>query len=96
MPLSGDTAMPDASGKKTTAAASPDRAAAPETVLAAFSRGDLDRRAAMGRLGVDYGELLDMVAARGLPLPAIPPERRRPMAELVASHVYRPGAGSGS
>jgi hypothetical protein len=38
----------------------------------------------MRALGVDYGALIDLMAARGLPLPELPPEETDAMAETFA------------
>ena len=40
--------------------------------LLAFSRGEIGRRRAMGALGIGYGESLDRLAERRLPLPQLP------------------------
>lgn len=46
--------------------------------LSAYSAGLLGRQEAMAALGVGYGDLLEGLASRGLPVPVLPdPEVRR-------------------
>ena len=56
--------------------------------LARFSRDEVGRREVMRALGVDYGTLIEMMAARGLPLPALPEEETDAMAATFA-RVWR-------
>ena len=52
--------------------------------LARFSRGEIGRKQAMRALDVSYGQLLDMLAERKLPLPEMPKQDIDRMAnELV-------------
>lgn len=43
-----------------------------DDAVARFARGDIGRRQAMHALGIGYGELLDRLSERGLPLPELP------------------------
>jgi hypothetical protein len=52
--------------------------------VALFSAGVISRQAAMRALKVSYGELLDIVAARSLPLPRVSDPVAERMAEVVA------------
>lgn len=47
-----------------------------EDPLLRFSRGEISRRRAMRELGdITYGELLERIAERRLPLPRLPPDQ---------------------
>lgn len=52
----------------------------PADPLLDFSRGRVGRKEAMRQLGITYFELLDRLAARGLPLPALPDKETGQMA----------------
>ena len=50
-----------------------------------FSQGAISRKQAMRRLGIEYGELLDRVAYRSLPLPRVSDEEADRMAGVVVA-----------
>jgi hypothetical protein len=55
-----------------------------EDPLIRFSRGEISRQRAMRELGdITYGELLDRIAERRLPLPRLPPEREGAMIDRM-------------
>jgi hypothetical protein len=60
------------------------QAIAPDHLLL-FSKGEVSRQQAMRRLGVGYGELLDLLADRRLPLPRVSAEEATSMAALIVS-----------
>lgn len=49
----------------------------------AFSQGVISRQRAMDLLDIDYGELLDQLAIRGLPLPQLPKAEVERMADVM-------------
>lgn len=50
-----------------------------------FSRGVTSRKQAMRQLGITYGELLDRVADRGLPLPRLSDAETDAMADVFVA-----------
>ena len=50
-----------------------------------FSQGVISRKQAMRQLGIEYGELLDLVADRSLPLPRLSDEATDRMADLIVA-----------
>ena len=48
-----------------------------------FSQGVTSRQCAMDLLGIGYGELLDQLASRGLPLPQLPRAEVERMADVM-------------
>ena len=50
-----------------------------------FSQGVISRKQAMRQLGIEYGELLDRVADRSLPLPRVSEEEADRMADVVVA-----------
>ncbi len=50
-----------------------------------FSQGVISRKQAMRHLGVSYGELLDRVAERSLPLPRVSEDEANRMADVVVA-----------
>jgi hypothetical protein len=53
----------------------PGQIAEPVDPVVLFSRGKISRYQAMRALGdISYGELIEMIAERGLSLPELPPE----------------------
>ncbi len=64
---------------------------ADDDVLARFAQDRIGRQEAMRALGVDYGTLLELLAARGLALPRVPDQQADAMAATFAK-VWR-GAG---
>ncbi len=58
-----------------------------EDEVALFSAGVISRQTAMRALGVSYGELLDLIAERGLPLPRVSDEVADRMAGTIVMLV---------
>jgi hypothetical protein len=56
--------------------------------VSAFAAMRIGRQEAMRLLGIDYGRLLDRLAARGLDLPRLPDEETSAMADAFV-HVWR-------
>ncbi len=50
-----------------------------------FSQGVISRKQAMRQLGITYGELLDRVADRGLPLPRLSDAETDAMADVFVA-----------
>ena len=50
-----------------------------------FSQGVISRKQAMRALGIEYGELLDRVAARSLPLPRLSDQETDRMADVMVA-----------
>jgi hypothetical protein len=68
------------------------RIAEPIDPVVLFSRGDISRKQAMRALGgISYGELIDMIAVRGLSLPELPPEDVDRMANDVVDLLAMAG-----
>lgn len=90
--MQGSLAMPGpqrvsefvAVGRASPAIASAERSAAPDHVLL-FSNGQISRKQAMRLLGVSYGELLDRLSGRELPLPRVTDEEANRMADLIVA-----------
>lgn len=59
--------------------------------LLAFSRGEIGRRRAMDALGIGYGELLDRLAERRLPLPHLPQAELDRMVAVMLDVLERAG-----
>lgn len=57
----------------------------------AFSRGEIGRQRAMDALGIGYGELLDRMAERRLPLPQLPKVELDRMAAVMLDVLERVG-----
>jgi hypothetical protein len=67
------------------------RPASAETTLRRFSRGEISRQRAMALLGdIPYAELLDRLAARGLPRPTLPEAETNRMATDLARLLPEP------
>jgi hypothetical protein len=60
----------------------------PDPVLL-FSQGEISRKQAMRQLGITYGELLDFVADRSLPLPRVSDEETDRMADMMVALLDR-------
>lgn len=58
----------------------------------AFSQGAISRQRAMDLLGTGYGELLDQLANRGLPLPQLPRVEVERMADLMVGLLDQAGS----
>ena len=50
-----------------------------------FSQGVISRKQAMRQLGIEYSELLDLVADRSLPLPRLSDEETDRMVNLIVA-----------
>ena len=61
----------------------PDLAGSTDDAVALFSGGMMSRQTAMRALGVSYGELLDLVADRALPLPRVADDIAERMAVTI-------------
>lgn len=59
--------------------------------LLAFSRGEIGRQRAMDALGIGYGELLDRLADRRLPLPQLPEAELDRMVAVMLDVLERAG-----
>lgn len=59
--------------------------------LLAFSRGEIGRQRAMDALGIGYGELLDRLAERRLPLPQLPEAEVERMAGVMLDVLDQAG-----
>ncbi len=59
--------------------------------LLAFSRGEIGRQRAMDALGIGYGELLDRLAERRLPLPQLPKAEVDRMADTMLELLDQAG-----
>lgn len=59
--------------------------------LLSFSRGEIGRQRAMDALGIGYGELLDRLAERRLPLPQLPKAELDRMAAVMLEVLERAG-----
>ena len=64
--------------------ASAERSAVPDHVLS-FSTGKVSRKQAMRLLNISYGELLDRLSGRELPLPRVTDEEANRMADLIVA-----------
>ncbi len=74
----------DASGRPSRIVEPVKQAVAPDHLLL-FSKGEVSRQQAMRRLDISYGELLDLLADRRLPLPRVSAEEAASMAALIVS-----------
>ena len=54
-----------------------------DDAVRAFSQGVISRQRAMDLLDTDYGELLDQIASRGLPLPQLPKAEVERMVDIM-------------
>lgn len=59
--------------------------------LLAFSQGEIGRQRAMDALGIGYGELLDRLAERRLPLPQLPRAEVDRMADVMIELLDQAG-----
>jgi hypothetical protein len=59
-----------------------------KVILKRYSEDELGRKETMALLGVDYGELIVMMADNHLPLPSLPPSEIKAMAATF-SKIWR-------
>lgn len=67
------------------------RTANADDPVARFCKGEIGRQEAMRALGVPYSRLIDLAAARGLPLPLLPDQETDAMASLF-EHLWKDAA----
>ena len=84
MPDTHETSDLSVSHKAGDTSADTERAAGSDHVLL-FSQGVISRKQAMRHLGISYGELLDRVADRSLPLPRVSEDEANRMADVVVA-----------
>ncbi len=73
-----------AAGQASPATGSAERSAVPDYVLL-FSNSEVSRKQAMRLLGISYGELLERLSGRELPLPRVSDEEADEMADLIVA-----------